>query len=140
MRSEGYSSWVCVCVSVKSHLTSGASICPENTVIYSVGNGGQKICKVFSETASFKSYGVICLPMASYSDIAAVFCATFRRQSFLKLLTRLTVARLNTTWNTTQCKAASFFLFSLRLWLTNLPYTFHYTSVHSFYLVIVCQE
>ena len=60
---------VCVCVSVKSHL---------------------KICRVFSETASFKSYGVICLPMAPYSDIAAVFCATFRRQSFLKLLTRLT--------------------------------------------------
>ena len=31
---------------------------PENTVTYSVGNGGQKICGVFLETASFKSYGV----------------------------------------------------------------------------------
>ena len=30
MRSEGYGSrCVCVCVSVKSHLTSGASVCPE---------------------------------------------------------------------------------------------------------------
>ena len=82
---------VCVCVSVKSHLTSRASVRPETSVTYSAGNGGQKICRVFSETASFKSYGVICLPKASYSDIAAVFCATFRRQSFLKLLKRLTV-------------------------------------------------
>ena len=93
MRSEGYGSWVCVCVcvSVKSHLTSKASVRPETSVTYSAGNGGQKICRVFSETASFKSYGVICLPMAPYSDIAALFCATFRRQSFLKLLKRLTV-------------------------------------------------
>ena len=80
-----------VCVSVKSHLTSRASVRPETSVTYSAGNGGQKICRVFSETASFKSYGVICLPTAPYSDIAAVFCATFRRQSFLKLLKRLTV-------------------------------------------------
>ena len=34
---------VSVCMSVKSHLTSGASVCPENTVAYSAGNGGQKI-------------------------------------------------------------------------------------------------
>ena len=31
-----------MCVSVKSHLTSGASVRPENSVTYSVGNGGQK--------------------------------------------------------------------------------------------------
>ena len=42
---------VCVCASVKSHLTSGASVCPENAVMYSVGNGGQNIFGVFSETA-----------------------------------------------------------------------------------------
>ena len=47
-----------MCVSVKSHLTSGASVRPENTVTYSAGNGGQKICGVFFETAPFKSYGV----------------------------------------------------------------------------------
>ena len=29
-------------MSVKSHLTSGASVRPENTVTYSAGNGGQK--------------------------------------------------------------------------------------------------
>ena len=71
-----------VCLSVKSHLTSGASVRPENTVTYSAGNGGQNICGVFFETASFKRYGVICLPTASYSDIAVVFWAIFRRQSF----------------------------------------------------------
>ena len=41
---------VCVCVSVKQHLTYGASVRPENAVTYSAGNGGQKICGVFSET------------------------------------------------------------------------------------------
>ena len=47
-----------VCLSVKSNLTSGASFCPENTVTYSAGNGGQKICGVSFETAPFRSYGV----------------------------------------------------------------------------------
>ena len=41
---------VCLCLSVKSHLTSGVSVLPENTVMYSAGNGSQKICGVFSET------------------------------------------------------------------------------------------
>ena len=49
---------VSVCLSVKSHLTSGASVRPENTVRYPAGNGGQNICGVFFETAPFKSYGV----------------------------------------------------------------------------------
>ena len=53
MRSEGYGSWVClfVSLSVKSHLTSGASDCPQIAVTYSAGNEGRKICGVFSETA-----------------------------------------------------------------------------------------
>ena len=53
MRSEGYCSClcVCVCVSVNRHLTSGASVRPENAVTYSAGNEGQKICGVYSETA-----------------------------------------------------------------------------------------
>ena len=60
MRSEGYSSRrVClsVCLSVKSHLTPGASVRSENAATYSACNEGQKICGVFSETASFQSYG-----------------------------------------------------------------------------------
>ena len=47
-----------VCLSVKSHLTSGASVHPENTVAYSAGNGGKKICGLFFETTPFKSYAV----------------------------------------------------------------------------------
>ena len=55
MRSEGYCSCrVCVCLSVKSHLTSGASVRPENAVTYSAGDEGQKFCGVFSETASLQ--------------------------------------------------------------------------------------
>ena len=42
---------LCVCLSVKQHLTYGASVRPENAVTYSAGNEGQKICGVFSETA-----------------------------------------------------------------------------------------
>ena len=52
---------VSVCLSVKSHLTFGASVRPENAVMYSAGNGGRKICGVFSETASFQSYGTSCI-------------------------------------------------------------------------------
>ena len=58
MRSEGYSTWVCVsaCLSVKSHLTYGASVRPENAVTYSAGNEGQNICGDLPETTAFKSY------------------------------------------------------------------------------------
>ena len=42
---------LCVCLSVKSHLTLEASLCPENAVMYSAGNEGQKVFGVFSETA-----------------------------------------------------------------------------------------
>ena len=66
-----------VCASVKSNLTSGASVRPENFVTYSTGNEGQNICGVFSETASFKSYGVICLPVTFYKGTAATFPALF---------------------------------------------------------------
>ena len=53
MRSEGYSTWVCVsvCLSVESDLTYGVSVRPENAVTYSAGNGSQNICGIFSETA-----------------------------------------------------------------------------------------
>ena len=40
----------CACSFVKSYLTSGASFRPENAVMYLVGNGGRKVCGVFSET------------------------------------------------------------------------------------------
>ena len=37
---------LCVCLSVKSHLTLEASLHPENDVMYSVGDKGQNICGV----------------------------------------------------------------------------------------------
>ena len=72
MRSEGYGSrrvcvCVSVCVSVKSHLTLEASLRPENAVTYSVGNEGQNNCGVFSDTASFQSYGTCCIVRAACS-------------------------------------------------------------------------
>ena len=39
---------LCVCVSVKSNLTSGASVRPENTVTYSADNECHKICGINS--------------------------------------------------------------------------------------------
>ena len=63
---EGY----CSCTSVRSHLTSGASVRPENTVTYSAGNGGQRVS---SENTLFKSCGVICHAVASYRADAQFF-------------------------------------------------------------------
>ena len=39
-----------MCLSVKSHLTLEVSLRPENAVMYSAGDEGQKIHGVFSET------------------------------------------------------------------------------------------
>ena len=50
--------FVCVCVSVKSHVTYGAYFRPENAVTYSAGNEGQNICGDLPETNAFKSYAV----------------------------------------------------------------------------------
>ena len=78
MHSEGYSTWsVClsVCVSVKSHLTYGASVRPENAVTYSAGNEGQNICGDLPETTVFKSYAAKHerkSQYANYSDLPAV--------------------------------------------------------------------
>ena len=67
MRSEGYCSWVCVrvcvcvCLSVTLHLTSRMYVRLKNDTIYLTGTEGQKIRAVFSKTASFERYGVICV-------------------------------------------------------------------------------
>ena len=118
-----------MCLSVKSHLTSGASVRPENSVTYSTGNRGQKICGVFSETSPFKRYGVICLPVTSYEGTAATFSALFRQHSLLRVLKRLN-NRLNTTWNTTGCKAASFlFLVSIFPLMSSVYFPLHVIRV-----------
>ena len=55
MRSEGYSSWVCLSVCLLLNLTSRVSVRPRNDTIYTTGDEGQKICEVFSENAPLQS-------------------------------------------------------------------------------------
>ena len=98
-----------MCVSVKSHLTSGASVRPENSVTYSTGNEGQKICGYFSETAPLQRYTAPCF-VGYCSDIPCTFSTAELSKGSQKANNRL-----NSTWNTTQCKVASFFLFTLCL-------------------------
>ena len=45
---------VCVCVSVKSHLTSGASVRPENAAMYSAGNEGKNIVVISMKPMHFR--------------------------------------------------------------------------------------
>ena len=104
-----------------SKLASRMSIRAKNNTAYLTGDADQMICGKLWR---------ICLPSASYSNTAAVFYASFQRQRFPKA-PKKTNSRLNITWNTTQCKAASFFLFSLSLLPTNLPYTSRYTGFSS---------
>ena len=49
-------------LSVTLHLTSRMSVRLKNDTIYLTGTEGQKIRAVFSKTASFERYGVICVP------------------------------------------------------------------------------
>ena len=98
MRSEGYSS--CSCVSVKSHLTSGASVLPENSVTYSAGNGGRKICGDFSETAPLQRYTAFCV-VGYCSDIPRTFLRAEPSKGPKKANNRL-----NSSWNMTRCKGS----------------------------------
>ena len=82
-------------------LASGMFIRAKNDTTYLTGGTDQMISGNFAINDSFQSYGTVCLPTASYSNTAVVFCATFRRQSFLKLFKKAN-CRLKTTWNTTQ--------------------------------------
>ena len=63
---------VCLCVClIKSHLTYGASVRPENAVMYSGVNEGQKICGDLPETTAFMSYEQKS-QYANFSDLPAV--------------------------------------------------------------------
>ena len=64
-----------VCLSVKSHLTYGASVRPENAVTNSTGKEGQNICGDLPETTAFKSNATKHerkSQYANYSDLPAV--------------------------------------------------------------------
>ena len=82
---------LCVCLSVKSHLTSGASVRPENSVTYSAVNKGQKICGDFSETAPLQRY------TASY---VVGYCNDISTAEPSKGPKKAN-DRLNSTWSTT---------------------------------------
>ena len=49
---------VYVCLSVTRHLTSRAINPSTNNTTYSGSSIGRNVCRVFSETAAFESYGV----------------------------------------------------------------------------------
>ena len=68
---------LCVCVSVKSHLTYRASVRPENPVTYSAGNEGQKICGDFPETTVFKSYAAKHERKSQYSNYSNLPAVSF---------------------------------------------------------------
>ena len=68
---------LCVCLSVKSHLTYGASVRPENAVTYSAGNEGQKICGDLPETTAFKSYAAKHERKSQYANYSDLPMAAF---------------------------------------------------------------
>ena len=73
MRSESYCTWVCV--SVKSHLTYGASVRPESAVTISASKEDRKLCGDFPETTVFKSNAAKHerkSQYANYSDLPVV--------------------------------------------------------------------
>ena len=101
--------------SVKSHLTSGASVRPENTVTYSAGNGNL-----------LQRYTASCV-VGYCSDVLRTFSTAEPSKGPKKANNRL-----NSTWNMTRRKAPSFFVFSLRL----LPKVFHILPVNAIRMVI----
>ena len=70
----GLSVCLCVCLSVKSHLTYGASVRPENAVTYSAGNEGQKIRGDLPETTAFKSYAAKHERKSQYANFPTYRC------------------------------------------------------------------
>ena len=74
-----------VCVSVKSHLTSGVSVRPKNAVTNSAGDEGRKICGVFFKTHAFlrlsaPSLGWPHIRLASFpADNTHTHCASSAR-------------------------------------------------------------
>ena len=68
-----------VCLSVKSHLTYGASVRPENAVTYSAGNEGQKICGDLPETTAFKSYAAKHERKSQYANFYDLPAVSFLR-------------------------------------------------------------
>ena len=121
MRIEGYCSWVCLSVCLLSHISPLERLfILKNTATYSSGNRGRKICGDFSETALWQRYTASCI-VRYCSGLPYTFSTAEPSKGPKKANNRL-----NSTWNTTGCKVASFFLFSLCL----LPKVFRILPVN----------
>ena len=71
-------------MSVKSHLTYGASIRPENAVTYSAGKEGQKFCGDLPEMTAFKSYAVKHERKNQYANYPGLPAVSFLRLTHSK--------------------------------------------------------
>ena len=71
-----------MCVSVKSHLSYGAYVCPENAVMYSADNEGQKICGDLPETTVFKSYTAKYERKSEYANFSDLHVVSFLRLTY----------------------------------------------------------
>ena len=82
MRSEGYSTWVCVCVclSVKPHLTLRMSNRAINEHAYLVAYERQKICGDLPETTAFKRYAAKHERKSQYANLPAYPRSAFSTQ------------------------------------------------------------
>ena len=89
-----------VCVSVKSHLTYGASVHPENAATYSVGNEGQKVSGDLPETTAFRSYAAKHERKSQYANYSDLPTVSFLRLTHSEALEG--TQRLSTTFNLAQ--------------------------------------
>ena len=85
---EGYSSWVCLCVCLLSHISP---LEHKNTVTYSASNGGQTIRGVFSETTLLQRFSTPPIEShmcrVSHFPVKAHMCIiVFRRRGFCTLV------------------------------------------------------
>ena len=78
----GLSVCLSVCVSVKSHLTNGASVRSENVATYSAGNEGQKICGDLPETTALKSYTAKHERKSQYANFSDLPAVSFLRLTY----------------------------------------------------------
>ena len=107
MRSEGYSTWSVCLLSDISPL--------EHLFVLKILSRTQRATEVkyfygvFSETAPLQRYTTSCV-VGYCSDIRCTFSTAEPSKCPKKANNKP-----NSTWNTTRCKVASFFLFSLRL-------------------------
>ena len=111
---------LCVCVSVCYHVFCHcAQQCAQQDIPAASAGHEQSLKNgVFLVQKLWRHF----LTAAASGAVAATLSFFFRRQRLLKLLKRLTVGLELYTWNTIQCKAASYFLSQLLSLHSKFPY------------------